>query len=70
MTSLPARPSAIQAEPSATYWRRRFITLAVGLAVLAAASWGLSQALRVHPAGKSSSGTLRTSGTGSARQGG
>ncbi|HUZ54882.1 MAG TPA: hypothetical protein VMU94_20445 [Streptosporangiaceae bacterium] len=57
--------AAIQAEPSATYWRRRFIILAVGLAVLAAASWGLSQALRIHPAGRSSTGTLRMSGAGS-----
>jgi hypothetical protein len=50
-----------QAEPSATYWRRRFIMLAVGLAVLAAGSWGLSQALRDLPAGKSPTGALQTS---------
>ena len=62
--------AAVQAEPSATYWRRRLITLAVGLALLAAASWGLSQALRIHPAGKSSAGTLRTSGSGSAPRAG
>ena len=63
-------PGAVQAEPSATYWRRRFITLAIGVAVLAAASWGLSQALRVHPAGKSSTGSLRTSGAGPAPRSG
>ena len=51
----------VPAEPSATYWRRRFIILAAGLAVLAAGSWGLSQALQVHPAGKSPNGTLPTS---------
>ncbi len=66
----PVAACTVQAEPSATYWRRRFITMAVGLAVLAAASWGLSQALRVHPAGQSSTGPLRTSGSGSAPQGG
>ncbi len=66
----PAAALAAPAEPSATYWRRRCIILAVGLAVLAAASWGLSQALRVHPAGQSSAGTLRTSGSGSGPQGG
>ena len=62
--------AAVQPEPSATYWRRRFITLAVGLAVLGAASWGLSQALRVHPAGKSSTGALRGSGKGTAPRAG
>jgi hypothetical protein len=62
--------AAVQAEPSATYWRRRCLTLAVGLAVLAAASWGLSQALRVHSAGKSPTGTLRTAGNGSGSRAG
>ena len=65
-----ATAAVVQAEPSATYWRRRFITLAVGLAVLGAASWGLSQALRVHPAGKSPAGALRSSGNGSAPRAG
>ena len=54
--------AAAQTEPSAKYWRRRFIILAVGLTVLAAASWGLSRALRIHPAARSSTGALRTSG--------
>ena len=60
----------VPAEPSATYWRRRFIMLGAGLAVLGAASWGLSQELRVHPAGKSPSGTLQTSRNSSAPRAG
>lgn len=67
-------------EEAATYWRRRFIILAVSLSLLAAASWALSQALRMSPSGTShssgqsgpdsgSGGGTKTaqSGTGQAR---
>jgi hypothetical protein len=42
-------PGGFQAAPAATYWRRRFVILAIGLCLLAAASWTLSQALMVSP---------------------
>ena len=52
----------VHAVPNATYWRRRCIVLAVGLAILAAAAWRLSEALRVAPARtQGSSGTHATS---------
>ncbi len=40
---------AVQAEPAVTYWRRRFLVLAAGLATLGAAAWSLSEAITVHP---------------------
>jgi hypothetical protein len=62
--------ATFRAEPSATYWRRRLISLAIGLAILGAVSWGLSQALQAHLAGRSSDGTLRTAGSDSAPRAG
>lgn len=62
------------AAPAATYWRRRLVVLAIGLAVLAAAVWGLSEALRVQPrpvqpgsgAGARPSGSPGAGGSGQA----
>ena len=48
-TGAVAPTTGVLAAPAATYWRRRFVVLAAGLATLAAAAWGLSEALRVHP---------------------
>lgn len=42
--SWPADGSA----PAVTYWRRRFVVLAVALATLAAAAWSLSEAFKVQ----------------------
>jgi hypothetical protein len=38
-----------QPETVATYWRRRFITLAIGLVIFGLAAWGLSTVLAVSP---------------------
>jgi hypothetical protein len=38
-----------QPEPAGTYWRRRFIILAVGLVVFGLLAWGVSVALEVSP---------------------
>src|SRR6266567_6560107 len=48
--------AGVLAAPAATYWRRRFLVLAVGLAILGAAAWGLSDALRVHPGAGTATG--------------
>src|SRR5579859_960808 len=50
--------------PAATYWRRRFIALAVGLTIFAMAAWTLSEALKVHPATSPPTRTPATSGRG------
>ncbi len=42
---MPAVPGA----PAVTYWRRRFVVLAVALATLAAAAWSVSEAFTVQP---------------------
>lgn len=51
------------------YWRRRFIVLVIGLAVFAAAAWGLSTALRV-PAGITGPAGTRSGNTGNRAGGG
>jgi len=48
-TGAVAGTAGVPAAPAVTYWRRRFVVLAVGLAGFAAAAWGLSEALRVQP---------------------
>ncbi|HEX9064322.1 MAG TPA: hypothetical protein VF843_04395, partial [Streptosporangiaceae bacterium] len=57
--------------PAATYWRRRFVILAIGLSLLAAASWTLSQAVKVPPSrtGHSSGQPGSPAGTGTASRG-
>jgi hypothetical protein len=60
----PGQAASVQAAPAATYWRRRFVILAIGLGVLAAASWGLSEALVVHPAGGPTGRAGSSSGSG------
>ena len=55
-------------DEAATYWRRRFIVLVVGLVVLGLAAWGLSSAISVRPqpGGHSGHGHHRSS-SGSTR---
>ena len=62
-------PPSDPAEPAATYWRRRFVILAIGLAVLAAGSLTLSQALRASPHGPRHSAGRSSSGHDGARGG-
>ena len=57
-------PPGFAAAPAATYWRRRFAILAIGLSLLAAASWTLSQALKVTPAAPSPSSGQQGQGSG------
>ncbi len=60
----------LQIAPAATYWRRRFAILAIGLSLLAAASWTLSQAVKVSPSPRHSSGQSgRGNGTNTAPSG-
>ena len=47
-----------QPETAGTYWRRRFITLAIGFVIFGLAAWALSTALAV------STGVARAPGTG------
>ena len=49
-------PPGFAAAPATTYWRRRFAILAIGLSLLAVASWTLSQALKVTPSAPRPSG--------------
>jgi hypothetical protein len=61
---------AFQAAPAATYWRRRFVILAIGLSLLAAASWTLSQAVMVSSSTPQRSGQGgQATGTDTSRQG-
>jgi hypothetical protein len=46
----------------ATYWRRRFIALVVGLAVFAVIAWAISGALAVRPAGATTSSANSSAG--------
>lgn len=46
---------AAQAVSAATYWRRRFVVLVIGLAVLAIAAWSLSAALKGSSTGAQAS---------------
>ncbi len=44
----PIQPAAAGRADAATYWRRRFAVLVIGLLALGLAAWGLSSALAVH----------------------
>jgi hypothetical protein len=51
---------------AATYWRRRFLTLAIGLSALALVAWALSSALSVSSAGSPAGAGHGKAGPGSA----
>src|SRR5258708_30352931 len=58
---------------TSTYWRRRFVVLAIGLPVFATAAWTLSDALKVSPGpvspGSRSGLTWPRTGSGATEQG-
>jgi hypothetical protein len=63
---------AVRSEPAVTYWRRRFVVLAVALATLAVTAWSLSEALRVQPdlSGPSATGHGPSGGAAAPQAGG
>jgi hypothetical protein len=46
--------AVLTAAPAATYWRRRFVVLAIALVALAGVAWSLSESPKVHASAHSS----------------